>query len=113
MVRGGRASRRKVLLLAATGRESPSLREMALILAVDDEPGILKLVNQILSEEGFRVVTARDGEEAVAAAEQYRPDIVLLDLTLPDMDGLEVMRRVDSGGDLGFADRYRNAETMP
>ena len=38
---------------------------MALILAVDDEPGILKLVNQILSEEGFRVVTARDGEEAV------------------------------------------------
>jgi len=67
---------------------------MALILAVDDEPGILKLVNQILSEEGFRVVTARDGEEAVAAAEQYRPDIVLLDLTLPDMDGLEVMRRL-------------------
>ena len=70
------------------------MSEMALILAVDDEPGILKLVNQILSDEGFRVVTARDGEEAVAAAEQYRPDLVLLDLSLPDMDGLEVMRRL-------------------
>lgn len=70
------------------------MTDKALILAVDDEPGILKLFNQILSDDGFRVVSARDGNEALSAAEEYRPDIILLDLTLPDMDGLEVMRRL-------------------
>jgi DNA-binding response OmpR family regulator len=66
----------------------------ALILAVDDEPGILKLYKQILLEHEFRVITAKDGGEALSAAEQYRPDIILLDLTLPDMDGIELMRHL-------------------
>lgn len=70
------------------------MTDKALILAVDDELGILKLCKQILSEEGFGVVTAKDGAEALSAAEEYRPDIILLDLTLPDMDGIEVMRRL-------------------
>jgi len=70
------------------------MTENALILAVDDEPGILKLFKQILSEHNFRVTTARDGAEALSAAEQYRPDVILLDLTLPDMDGIEVMRHL-------------------
>lgn len=66
----------------------------ALVLAVDDEPGILRLIKLELQEEGFRVLTAETGEEALAAAEEHRPDIVLLDILLPDMSGLEVMRRL-------------------
>jgi two-component system KDP operon response regulator KdpE len=65
-----------------------------LVLVVDDEPGILKLLSQLLSDDGYRVVTAKDGDEAISGAEEFRPDIVLLDLTLPDMDGVEVMRHM-------------------
>jgi two-component system KDP operon response regulator KdpE len=70
------------------------MADNALVLAVDDEPGILTLFKQILSEHGFRVTTAGDGAEALSAAEQYRPDVILLDLSLPDMDGIEVMRHL-------------------
>jgi two-component system KDP operon response regulator KdpE len=61
---------------------------------VDDEPGILKLVSQLLVDDGLRVVAAKDGAEALSAGEEYRPDLVLLDLSLPDMDGVEVMRHM-------------------
>ena len=47
-----------------------------------------------LSEEGFRVVTASGGEDALAKAEEIRPDIVLLDIVMPDLDGIEVMRQL-------------------
>jgi two-component system, OmpR family, KDP operon response regulator KdpE len=66
----------------------------ALVLVIDDEPRITKLVSIALSEEGFRVVTAATGEEALVRAEEVRPDIVLLDIMLPDLDGIEVMRRL-------------------
>jgi two-component system KDP operon response regulator KdpE len=65
-----------------------------LVLAVDDEAGILRLIRLELSEQGFRVVVAADGEEAVRTFEQQRPDVVVLDIMLPDMSGLEVMRRL-------------------
>jgi two-component system KDP operon response regulator KdpE len=65
-----------------------------LVLVADDEPRITKLVSLALSEEGFRVVTACNGEEALARAEEVRPDIVLLDIVMPDLDGIEVMRRL-------------------
>ena len=63
-----------------------------LVLVADDEPRITKLVSIVLSEEGFRVVTASGGEEALRKAEEIRPDIVLLDIVMPDLDGIEVMR---------------------
>jgi DNA-binding response OmpR family regulator len=63
-----------------------------LVLVADDEPRITKLVSIALSEEGLRVVTAQNGTEAVRKAEEYRPDIVLLDIVMPDLDGIEVMR---------------------
>jgi two-component system response regulator VicR len=47
-----------------------------------------------LTDEGFRVVTAAGGEEALAKAEEIRPDIVLLDIVMPDLDGIEVMRQI-------------------
>jgi two-component system KDP operon response regulator KdpE len=65
-----------------------------LVLAVDDEAGILRLIRLELSEQGFRVVVASDGEEAIRTFEQQRPDVVVLDIMLPDMSGLEVMRRL-------------------
>jgi two-component system KDP operon response regulator KdpE len=65
-----------------------------LLLVADDEPRITKLVSMALSEEGFRVVTASSGEEALLKAEQIRPDIILLDIVMPDLDGIEVMRQL-------------------
>jgi len=65
-----------------------------LVLIADDEPRIIKLVSMALQEEGFRVVTAADGEEALRKAEEYRPDVVLLDIVMPDIDGIEVMQQL-------------------
>ena len=65
-----------------------------LVLAVDDEAGILRLIKLELSTQGFRVVTAAGGEEALRVAEEQRPDIALLDIVMPEMSGLEVMRRL-------------------
>jgi two-component system KDP operon response regulator KdpE len=65
-----------------------------LVLVADDEPRITKLVSIALAGEGFRVVTAAGGEEALAKSEEVRPDIVLLDIVMPDLDGIEVMRQL-------------------
>ena len=65
-----------------------------LVLVADDEPRITKLVSIALTGEGFRVITAAGGEEALARAEEVRPDIVLLDIVMPDLDGIEVMRQL-------------------
>lgn len=65
-----------------------------LVLVADDETRITKLVAITLGDEGFRVVTASGGEEALRLAEEYRPDVVLLDIVMPDLDGIEVMREL-------------------
>ena len=65
-----------------------------LILAVDDEAGILRLMKLELTAQGFRVITASNGEDALKLIEEQRPDVVLLDVIMPEMTGLEVMRRV-------------------
>ena len=65
-----------------------------LVLVADDEQRITKLVSMALTDEGFRVITASGGEEALAKAEEVRPDIVLLDIVMPDLDGIEVMRQL-------------------
>jgi two-component system phosphate regulon response regulator PhoB/two-component system alkaline phosphatase synthesis response regulator PhoP len=69
---------------------------MANILVVDDEPEIVKLVAKILEARGHRVTTARDGEEALEEVRRERPDVVILDLNLPKIDGFEVCRRIKS-----------------
>jgi two-component system KDP operon response regulator KdpE len=65
-----------------------------LLLVVDDEAGILRLMKLELSAQGFRVVTASDGDQAISLAEDHRPDAVLLDVMMPGLSGLEVMRKL-------------------
>ena len=63
------------------------------ILVVDDEPEIVRLVRSYLEQDGYRVVTAYNGEEALYTARHERPDLVVLDVLMPKMDGLEFTRR--------------------
>jgi DNA-binding response OmpR family regulator len=72
---------------------------MARVLVVDDEPRIVQLVRDYLERAGFAVSTAREGAEALMRARQDRPDLIVLDLGLPGLDGLEVTRQLrrDSG----------------
>ncbi len=69
---------------------------MAKILVVDDEPNIREVVSLYLRQEGHAVVPAADGEEALELYRQSRPDLVVLDLILPKLSGLEVARRIKS-----------------
>ncbi len=64
------------------------------VLVVDDEPHIVELVRYNLSQEGYEVVVAGDGETALARARTERPDLIVLDLMLPGLDGLEVCRQL-------------------
>src|SRR5688572_2744147 len=67
---------------------------LPVILVVDDEAGILRLIKLELSLHGFQLILASRGEEALRLAEEHRPDLVLLDLGLPDMSGVEVLKRL-------------------
>ena len=64
------------------------------ILVVDDEPQIVRLVRAYLEEAGFRVVAASDGDQALYVARHEAPDLVVLDILMPRMDGLEFTRRI-------------------
>ena len=64
------------------------------ILVIDDEPQILRALRTILSARQFRVSTAGNGEEGLALAAAGKPDLIILDLSLPDMDGIEVCKQL-------------------
>lgn len=82
----------------APRRACPSGR---LAVVVDDEPGIVKIVTSYLERDGFRVLAAGDGERAVELVRDERPDVVVLDLMLPGIDGIEACRRIRT-----FSDAY-------
>ncbi len=67
---------------------------MATILIVDDEPNIVELVRVTLEDNRVRVFEARDGESALVLAPAIQPDLILLDVHLPDLSGLEVCRKL-------------------
>src|SRR5512135_1325665 len=69
-----------------------------LVLLVDDEPSILQLARMYLEREGYRVQDVRDGEAALEAVSRLKPDLVVLDIMLPKLDGFEVCRRLRSSG---------------
>ncbi len=79
--------------------DSDDGRQGPLVLLVDDDAAIRRSVAVGLELEGFQVVPASGGRAALEALERTRPAVVLLDLTMPDLDGLEVLRRLRSAGD--------------
>src|SRR5439155_1058259 len=78
----------------ARGAARVSRRASPRILVVDDEPTILQAVRTNLTRQGMRVDTAETGRQALVIYAQRRPDLILLDLGLPDMEGLEIIRAV-------------------
>ena len=70
----------------------------ARLLVVDDEPNIRELLSTSLRYAGFEVTAATNGREALDAAEEFQPDLAVLDVMLPDMDGFTVTRRLRSAG---------------
>ncbi len=67
---------------------------MKSVLVIDDDPLIRKTLSSYLSKKGFEAVAAEDGEEGIQKYEEYIPDLVILDIRLPDVDGLEVLGRI-------------------
>jgi len=70
------------------------------ILVVDDEPKIVRLAQDYLEKSGFRVISAGDGESALAMTRREKPDLIVLDLMLPGMDGLDVCRAIRRESDV-------------
>lgn len=70
------------------------------VLVVDDEPPIVELVRGYLRREGWEVLTAADGPAAIAAVREHAPDVVVLDLMLPGLDGIEVCRQLRTFSDV-------------
>src|ERR1700752_415935 len=67
------------------------------VLVVDDEVNIAELISMALRYEGWQVAVPPAGSKAVSSAKDFRPDAVVLDMMLPDFDGMEVLRRMRSG----------------
>ncbi len=78
---------------------SPVTERVARVLVVDDDPAILTAVGRGLRLEGFDVTAADGGRAALAALAATRPDVVVLDVAMPDVDGVTVVRRLRSDGD--------------
>jgi two-component system, OmpR family, KDP operon response regulator KdpE len=76
---------------SGSGRQEPGV---AKVLAVDDEPQILTALARGLTRVGHEVIVSRNAEDGLAAAAAARPDVILLDLRLPDLDGIEVVKRL-------------------
>ncbi|MCK6648304.1 MAG: response regulator, partial [Bacteroidia bacterium] len=64
------------------------------ILLVDDEPDIIEFLSYNLKKEGFNVYTANNGKEAIAVAKRENPHVIILDVMMPDMDGIETCREI-------------------
>ncbi len=78
------------------------MREPPRILIADDTPANLHILQLRLSASGYEIITASDGEEAIAAARQHQPDLILLDVMMPKIDGIEVCRQLRADPSLPF-----------
>src|SRR3989442_15042583 len=97
---GGDSSRSRETLRhsasTAVAQPLPLSSRMLTVLIADDEPNVVELVRVTLEDERVRVVEAFDGAAALTMAEAFRPDLVLLDVEMPKINGLEVCRRLRS-----------------
>src|SRR5690606_4139297 len=81
--------------------DDESAKERALkVLVVDDEPAITQLLAMALRYDGWEVATAATGAEAIAMSESFEPDVMVLDVMLPDFDGMQVLSRLRGNGEL-------------
>src|ERR1700750_1748593 len=72
------------------------------VLIVDDSDTNREIIARRLSPHGYEILHARDGEEALLSVKQHRPDLILLDVMMPKLDGIEVCRRLRSDTELPF-----------
>ena len=70
------------------------------IMVVDDEPGVRKLLKRCLEPEGYDVITASDGDSALAAMRKCQPDLVVLDILMPGLDGFDVLELIRQRSDI-------------
>ena len=84
----------RILLRRHPGSEENTVRTPPRILVVDDNPTNIKMLKTRLAANGYDVITAADGEEALASARGQHPDLILLDIMMPRLDGLEVCKRL-------------------
>ena len=78
------------------------MRTPARILIVDDQPMNVDILQTRLAFHGYEILTATDGEEALAIAKAQQPDLILLDIMMPKMDGIEVCRHLKADAALPF-----------
>lgn len=68
------------------------------VLVVDDQPGIRRLLTEVLSDESYEVITANNGNTAIEMLAKFKPAVILLDMKMPGMDGLEVLQEIVNRG---------------
>jgi class 3 adenylate cyclase/CheY-like chemotaxis protein len=78
------------------------VREPPRLLVVDDNPANLEIIEARLARQGYEIVTAKDGDEALTAAREQTPDLILLDVMMPGKDGMQVCRELKADPDLPF-----------
>ncbi len=66
----------------------------SVVLVIDDQPGIRRLLVEVLSDEGYIVITAGNGYEGLQTVREYKPDLILMDMKMPGMDGIETLREL-------------------
>lgn len=86
-------------MLITGGREA-NVEGTHRVLVVDDAPEFIEILVPVLEREGYRTEVARDGEDAIETARSFSPDVIVLDLGLPKLDGVEVCRKLRAAGDV-------------
>lgn len=71
----------------------------ATILVIDDQPGIRRLLTEVLQDEGYQVITATNGYEGIQAAQNTNPNVILMDMKMPGMDGITALKELKRQGD--------------
>jgi CheY-like chemotaxis protein len=83
------------------------------ILIVDDTPANVEILEMRLAAHGYEILTAGDGEEALEIIDDQRPDLILLDIMMPKIDGIEVCRRVKADDTLPLIPKISSPDSKP